>query len=97
VTAEEYRPERVVLLANAESNGALVLTDEYAPGWSATIDGQAAPIFPTWITLRGVEIPRGEHRVTFKYRTPRLGLAVCSGVLPLVLSFAAWLARGRTH
>jgi uncharacterized membrane protein YfhO len=74
----------VVLGTRADRQTALVLADEWAPGWTASVDGIPAPVRPTLLTLRGVELPPGEHTVRFEYRTPRLlpGLvASCSGLL----------------
>ena len=47
--------------------GLLVLSDAYYPGWRATVDGEAAPIYPTNVLFRGVPIPAGEHTVVFTY------------------------------
>ena len=80
----EDAPERVVLRTRSDRTTALVLADEWAPGWTATVDGAPAPMWPTLLTLRGVEVPPGEHTVRYEYRTPRLtpGLvATCGGLL----------------
>ena len=77
-------PERVVFRTRTDRPTALVLADEWAPGWTAAVDGAPVPVRPTLLTLRGVELPPGEHTVQFEYRTPRLlpGLvAGCTGLL----------------
>jgi uncharacterized membrane protein YfhO len=40
----------------------------YAHGWQATIDGVASPIIPVNYTLRGIEVPAGDHEIIFKFK-----------------------------
>lgn len=79
----EERPERVVLEVEASAPAALVVSHEWADGWSATVDGAAAPIYPVLGLVQGVPVPAGTHRVELTYHTPRL--------LPGALSTAAGL------
>ncbi|HVP59248.1 MAG TPA: hypothetical protein VMT11_01685 [Myxococcaceae bacterium] len=84
VTWLEDAPERSVLRTRTDGPTALVLADEWAPGWTAAVDGVPAPVRPTLLTLRGVDLPPGEHSVRFEYRTPRLvpgALATLGGLL----------------
>jgi len=94
VTWVRAEPEYLQLDVVAESGTALVVTDEYAEGWTARVDGQSVRIHPTLLSVRGVEVPAGRHRVEFFYRTPRfaagLGLTLFGllGGLGLVASGA---------
>ena len=74
---------------------ALVLTDEYSPGWTARVDNVRVPIHPTLLAVRGVEVPRGDHQVTFEYRTPRLAWGMTSSLLGLLLGFGLAFLRPR--
>ncbi len=47
--------------------GVLVMADAWYPGWTATLDGKAADIFPVDGVFRGVEVGEGEHLVAFSY------------------------------
>ncbi len=40
----------------------------YTPGWKAYADGKELSIIPTNYVLRGVEIPAGEHKITFEFK-----------------------------
>ena len=66
-------PEHVAIDVDAKTDGSiLVLTDAYYAGWTATIDGSPAEILPANHAVRGVMMPKGKHRVEFRYRTPGL-------------------------
>jgi hypothetical protein len=67
VQITHYGNEEIVVLANTEATGWLVLNDLYYPGWQATVDGETVPIQPTNYGLRGVCVPAGEHEVVFRF------------------------------
>jgi hypothetical protein len=53
------------------SSGALVITDNYYPGWEAFVDGKKARIHRVFVTFKAVMLDPGEHKVIFKF-IPRL-------------------------
>lgn len=65
-------PERVVLESEAPQRGFLFLADQYFPAWSATVNGQPAPILVANHTFRLVEVPAGPVTVEFRYQSQRL-------------------------
>jgi len=74
--------------------GLLVLSDQYLPGWSATVNGHAAHIYPTDIAVRGVPVPAGVSTVEFRYRPKSIrdGLILFAlGLVALGLLAAAGL------
>jgi hypothetical protein len=82
-----YRPEKVDLECDS-GGGYAVVAGENAPGWSATVDGAAAPIITADVLLRAVRVERGRHRVRFSYRTPLLR----TGVAVSAIAWLAWFA-----
>ncbi len=70
-----------------------MLSEIIAPDWTAAIDGEAADIFPTDLTLRGVYVPWGEHTITFDYQPRRVYAGVLISVLSVVAVGVALLAR----
>jgi hypothetical protein len=64
--------------------GYLRIIESWDPGWSATVDGLAAPIVPAFDALLAVPIDPGRHEVRFVYRTP----GAMAGQWISVLSFA---------
>ena len=63
-------PEHVILRCLAKQAGYAVLLDEWTRGWSATVDGVAAPIERADVVFRALS--PGQHRVEMRYRTPGL-------------------------
>ena len=89
----EIEANSVRLEANVGSPGVLVLTDTYAPGWSATVNDRPAPVLRINGVFRGVCIPAaGKYRVTMTYQPPfwRLSLALAAAGL---LGWAGFVAR----
>jgi hypothetical protein len=66
-------PNRVVIEANLQSPGLLVLGDTYYPGWIAWREGTTEseriklPILRTNRCFRGVLLAAGPSRITFEY------------------------------
>jgi len=75
-TIATYSSEHVSVRVDGSGAGLLVLTDQYYPGWKATLDQMEVPIYLTDYIFRGVRIPAGHHTVTFTYqpRALRAGL-----------------------
>jgi hypothetical protein len=89
-----YQPNGTVIETYADTAALLVLSEMNYPGWTATIDGNAQPIFTTNFLLRSVAVPPGAHRVEMKYRAPaaRTGAWISLSTL-LLLTFLASLSR----
>jgi hypothetical protein len=68
VKVSRYSPDRVDLWVQSSAPGLLILTDTYAPGWTATVCGSSAPIYRVYAAYRAVSLPGGTCTVTFKYR-----------------------------
>ena len=86
----EEIPERVVVETNATTPAYLVLSDTFDPGWSATVDGQPAVVWPAYIAFRAVYLPLGAHTVVFTYRPAGFELGLAMSVCGIVLSLAVW-------
>jgi hypothetical protein len=77
----------------------LILTTLYDPGWTATVDGQRATVYPADGFAQALVLQAGNHQVELTYRpaSVSLGLAVSgvTGLLVVGLAAAAWLRRRR--
>jgi hypothetical protein len=95
---ETYTPDRVVVATSGDRPGLLVLTDLWAPGWVADVDGAAVDVERVDGALRAVPVAAGSHVVTFLYRPwfTYAGFAVAGlGVVMLVIVGFAVRSRDR--
>jgi hypothetical protein len=60
--------DQVVLNADMQCKGMVLLSETYYPGWQASIDGRKAEIFDADGMIRGVVADRGRHVIVMKYR-----------------------------
>jgi hypothetical protein len=96
LTALQVSPNHVLIRYQANVAGILTLTDSYAPGWTATLNGQPAQILRVDGAFRGVRIPsRGNHVVEFSYRPPAWRLSSGLAVVGLLALGALTLAGRR--
>ena len=63
-----YTPDRVDVWVQTPAASLLVLTDTYAPGWTATVCGSSEPISRVDAAFRAVQVPAGTCTVSFRYR-----------------------------
>jgi hypothetical protein len=91
----DYRPNDVTIRTSGRG-GVLTLSDQFYPGWLASVDGQPAEIVRADTVFRAVCVPSGDHVVRFEYRPVSffVGLAV-SGIGWLALLAAAVIAAIR--
>jgi hypothetical protein len=87
ITHLSYDPDFLAFQFEAPSAGYLLVTDRWAPGWEAKVNGKSRTIFGGDFTYRAVEVDSGRNMVEFRYR-PR-------GFRPLlILSWGMLLAIG---
>ena len=80
---------------NAATPALLMLSEVWDPGWSATVDGEPAPVLLADHVLRAVPVPAGEHTVTLTYEPLylRLGLAIAALTLVAIVVVAVFASR----
>jgi hypothetical protein len=87
------RSEEVQLGVVASDVGFVVLSDQYYPGWEATVNGVAAPILRVNHAFRAVRVPAGTSSITFRYRPWSVRL----GALISALAIAGLAVFGIAH
>jgi len=91
VHTADYAPGHVVLqLAKpAPAGSALVVSENYYPGWKATADGKDALVVRTDYSLMGVVLPAGASRVELTFTSPAYERGKMLTLLALGLSVIA--------
>ena len=64
----EDASKHLVVRMHATGEGFLVVSDQEYPGWSATVNGVAAPVLRANYVFRAVRVPAGGAQVEFHYR-----------------------------
>jgi len=93
-----YGCNKVTARIRSEAAGLLVLTDTYYPGWLASVNGQAVPLYRVNGTFRGVLIPAGESVVCMTYRPLSFLIGSCVSLTTLaglILYFLGYVWRVR--
>jgi hypothetical protein len=63
-----YKPNHLIYTSNNANDGYAVFSEiYYKDGWNVTIDDKEASIDKVDYTLRGMDIPKGEHKIEFKF------------------------------
>jgi hypothetical protein len=90
-------PTRIELITRSATPAFLVLSEVFYPGWSAAVDGTPVSPVRTDYVLRGIEVPAGEHRVTYVFRPASVaaGAAVSAATVAFVVVTAVWRRRRR--
>ena len=88
------RPGWIEASVEADRPSVFLVRDAYAPGWSATVDGQPAPLLRANGRHCAVPIPGGRSRVTLRYAPPRMRTGLAVSALSLLATLAL-LARSR--
>lgn len=87
-----YKPNHLVYKTSNSNNGVAVFSEMYYKnGWNAYIDGTLKPHFRTNYVLRGLEVPKGNRKIEFKFEPQvietgsNIALASSIGFLLLIL------------
>lgn len=87
----KYTANEIILEANLENPGFLVLSDAFHPEWKAFIDGNQTEIFATDYLLRSVFVGSGKHRVRFVFRPMSFYWGILVSLLSLMVLIVLWM------
>ncbi|MBN1678890.1 MAG: YfhO family protein [Anaerolineae bacterium] len=76
-----------VEITTGGGGGLLVLSDQYYPGWRASVDGEHVEITRADTVFRAVCVPPGDHTVRFEYRP----LTFYAGTIITAIAWPLWL------
>jgi uncharacterized membrane protein YfhO len=89
VVVAAWQPERRSFRVRSDAGGAFRLTEQFYPGWTATIDGALTSIARCHEAFQCVIMPAGEHRVEFRYRSRTLLIGLAISLLSALVIAAA--------
>jgi hypothetical protein len=85
VELKVWQPERRGFIVSSASGGHFGLTEQFYPGWKATIDGMETSIERCREVFQCIALPSGQHVVEFRYRSRWLllggAISLCSMLL----------------
>jgi hypothetical protein len=87
-----YRPNSVQFRYDAPKPGWLMITDRWAPGWQAEVNGRPEAVYGADFLFRGIRVEAGMNTITFRYR-PRtwlVSIIISWGTLLLFAALEAW-------
>lgn len=86
---------RIELETSAQLPAFLMTSERYDEGWSVYVDGAEAPVVRCNGVLRGVWVPAGDHRISFRYVPPGLIGGVTLSALYWLATFGVlyWMRR----
>lgn len=88
-------PERLHLRVTLTDNALLVISQPYAPGWTATVDGRPATLLRADYAFDGLALTAGSHDVDLRYVPAGLVAGTVGAVLALLLLLGSLLLPRR--
>lgn len=89
IRLDSYDPEELIYSFSSIDQQMVVFSEIfYQPGWQAFIDDSPVPHVRVNYILRGMEVPAGDHKITFKYAPPAKTLGVPLEIGSLVVAIA---------
>ncbi len=91
----EYGRTAATLHVTAPAPAYLVLADAWYPGWTATVNGEPAPIFRSNLIFRALPVPAGESAVEFRFEPQIWRAALYIGLSLWIIALLAglWIRR----
>jgi hypothetical protein len=86
---KDFSPNKIELRTVANGQRFLVLLQSRYYGWEAEIDGTDTDIITTNVNFMGVQVPEGEHQVTFSYRPRFVILGFYFSLASVIISVLA--------
>ncbi len=90
-------PDGLTLATTSSADGVLVISEVYANGWRAWVDGVETPVLPAFHALQGIALPAGEHEVILRYDPLSLRVGMWISGLAFLAFLAAALWRLWAH
>jgi len=93
VKINKYTANEVILHAQMEHPGFIVLGDTFHPDWQAFIDGKKTRIYFTNGLIRSVFVPEGTHTIRYVFKPWSFYLGLGISGLTLLIWCGIWIGR----
>ena len=80
-----YSPTIIDIDVKTSEPGFLFLSDNFYPGWKASVDNKPQEIYRANYTFRAVSVPTGEHKIRFFYNSPSFKIGLMISIVSLAL------------
>lgn len=81
---------QMIVEVSSDTDGLVMLSDTYYPGWTAEVNGKQAEIKIVDYIFRGVQVPAGDSTITFTYRP----IAFYAGLFVTVFTISGLIVWG---
>lgn len=94
-----YTPNQITLKTNSTQDQLLFISDNFFPGWKATVNGEDTQIIRANYTFRAVPLKAGTNSVRLYYSPEsfRIGLWISIFSLTTLIVVFVWLTISRRH
>ena len=76
---------------SSDEDSLLFLSESYYPGWKAYVDGKDSEIFVANYLFQSIFIPKGEHLVSFQYKSMSYKIGIVSCIITVSLLIGLWV------
>lgn len=84
VEVVKYEPDYIEIKTDSTENGILFLSENYYPGWEASIDEIKTEIYQANYIFRAIELPKGNHIIKFIYNPKIFKTGAIVSVISLI-------------
>ena len=84
VEITEYKTRKISLNATMATDGFVVLSEKYYPGWNAFVDGKKAKIYQANYTLQALALPKGAHEIALRFQPAQARFGLMTTVATLI-------------
>ncbi len=89
VKLTHFDANRLEFDAKADTTAFLVISEVYYPaGWKAYIDQKQTPIYPVNYILRGIVVPKGNHKIVMKFSSDTYNKSGMYSLIGIILSLS---------
>ncbi|MBN2136118.1 MAG: YfhO family protein [Acidobacteria bacterium] len=94
---ESYKPDKIKLKITAPTDGIVVLSDTFFPGWKAFVNGKECEIIRVNYAFRGVEIKNGENEILYVYSPKTLNIGIIISLISIATLIVLILISEISH